>query len=928
MKIQRYFTEQGKNPYASIRFKFVSGNTYNTGNTDNFNKSIKVEYDSIEVPETWSEIACGVWVENYLLTNIPENTVAVEEDGLPSWLWRHQSTSKTVYTHEKSFQQVFNRLAGTLTYWGWKNRYFDKEEDASAFYDELRFMLANQIVAPHFNIGLNWAYGLDQSIENFSIHKGVSSNISHDFINLPPVSINNSKIVDFLNFKVSEKNKLEAARIGSKITHKYLNAVLKACQSIELSDSQKTNPEHNSVLKKAINEARAVFIDEDLIQQTILLAATTHQQFDVNFNSVSDDFAHQLPNDVLKPIALSNEFIRALEKNHNWLFNNDVDKSKNSLKSHDLMKQIAYTAWTCGDLDIQFINTIDEWRTSFQNEATNSTNSNTENSPIEKTATGSASINLIKFYENNNFNTSSFEHVAMLWTIALDISLSIESDSNGKAIVHRAIGLSMSNLAGLLSAMNLSYDSDSSQSIAAGIAALLTAKSYITSAEIAQKLGCFDDFKENRDNILRVIQNHKHAAFSEKKGFEGIAIVPGGLKEKSCPINGLINSARMRWNEAVALGEKYGYRNSQTTVVNTSKKIATLLDCHSVGIDPDFSKSQSLSVNAQIMMASAIQPFISGVIQQTISLPFDVSAEEYFNIYRMSWELGLKACTLKRSKASPASYTEEIDLKTRTADISQEIAAAKNSSEVSEKVIEKIIEKIVHQSNRRKLPNRRSGYTQKAVVGGHKMYLRTGNYFDGSLGEIFIDMHKEGASFRSLMHNFAMAISIGLQYGVPLEEFVEAFTYTRFDPSGTVEGNESIKTATSILDYIFRELAITYLGREDLSHVQPMMSSDTIGHTTDYSVLEEQKEQVKEHRVLLNHVGRTNSITVIGDGFDANRVSNVSSLKATQKKNLSLVAEKEHVYRSDACTECGNFTLIETESSLKCNTCGFVKSLT
>jgi ribonucleoside-diphosphate reductase alpha chain len=244
----------------------------------------------------------------------------------------------------------------------------------------------------------------------------------------------------------------------------------------------------------------------------------------------------------------------------------------------------------------------------------------------------------------------------------------------------------------------------------------------------------------------------------------------------------------------------------------------------------------------------------------------------------------------------------------------------KTSTEQSTAVIDTIVEKAIHQSNRRKLPNRRGGYTQKASVGGHKMYLRTGEYFDGSLGEIFIDMHKEGASFRSLMHNFAMAISIGLQYGVPLEEFVEAFTFTRFEPSGDVEGNDSVKTATSILDYIFRELAITYLGRDDLAHVKPTMSNDTIGNTSDYEVLNEQNAATSK----LTSTESEDTASV-----NANSVSQLALASSQKKKKLSIVVDKAEQarldgYQGEACTECGNFTLVLNGTTLTCETCGAV----
>jgi ribonucleoside-diphosphate reductase alpha chain len=247
-----------------------------------------------------------------------------------------------------------------------------------------------------------------------------------------------------------------------------------------------------------------------------------------------------------------------------------------------------------------------------------------------------------------------------------------------------------------------------------------------------------------------------------------------------------------------------------------------------------------LSVDSHIRMMAAAQPFISGAISKTINMPNNATVEDCKNAYALSWRLCLKANALYRdgSKLSQplASVVGEEEAEEAAEEIAAQPAAAKATT-VVERVVERIIER-VRAAERNRLPNRRKGYTQKAVVGGHKVYLRTGEYEDGRIGEIFIDMHKEGAAFRSLMNNFAIAVSIGLQYGVPLEEFVEAFTFTRFEPNGPVQGNDTIKNATSILDYVFRELAISYAGRDDLAHVAADdLAPDTMGKGSADSTL-------------------------------------------------------------------------------------------
>jgi ribonucleoside-diphosphate reductase alpha chain len=238
-----------------------------------------------------------------------------------------------------------------------------------------------------------------------------------------------------------------------------------------------------------------------------------------------------------------------------------------------------------------------------------------------------------------------------------------------------------------------------------------------------------------------------------------------------------------------------------------------------------------LSVDSHILMMAAAQPFISGAISKTINMPNDATVEDCKNAYMLSWRLALKANALYRdgSKLSqPLNASLIADEDDEDDEAVETLLAASQAARVPQ-VVEKIVEKIVAIHDREKLPSRRKGYTQKAIVGGHKVYLRTGEYEDGRLGEIFIDMHKEGAAFRAMMNNFAIAVSLGLQYGVPLDEYVEAFTFTRFEPAGMVMGNDRIKNATSLLDYVFRELAVSYLDRDDLAHVTADSSNTGLG---------------------------------------------------------------------------------------------------
>ncbi|HVV94400.1 MAG TPA: vitamin B12-dependent ribonucleotide reductase, partial [Hyphomicrobiales bacterium] len=377
-----------------------------------------------------------------------------------------------------------------------------------------------------------------------------------------------------------------------------------------------------------------------------------------------------------------------------------------------------------------------------------------------------------------------------------------------------------------------------------------------------------------------------------------------------------------------------------------------------------------LSVESHIRMMAAAQPFITGAISKTINMPNDATVEDCKAAYLLSWRLALKANALYRdgSKLSQplnAQLLADEDDDDEAVEALLEKPAAARAAAMAERVVEKIVERVVHERDREreKLPNRRKGYTQKAIVGGHKIYLKTGEYDDGRLGEIFLDMHKEGAAFRSLMNNFAIAISLGLQYGVPLDEYVEAFTFTRFEPAGLVQGNDVIKNATSILDYVFRELAISYLGRTDLAHVDPSeLAHDALGSgVTEGNRPAEAPSPVSRGltrgtrlQAIAGGSGGaspgTGNVTAFAAGRSAPRADAPAAATARKEEPAPATdaafdrlfaagtAEPEtdaraktaerraearlRGYEGEACSECGNFTMVRNGTCLKCDTCG------
>jgi ribonucleoside-diphosphate reductase alpha chain len=361
-----------------------------------------------------------------------------------------------------------------------------------------------------------------------------------------------------------------------------------------------------------------------------------------------------------------------------------------------------------------------------------------------------------------------------------------------------------------------------------------------------------------------------------------------------------------------------------------------------------------LSVNSHIYMMAAAQSFISGAISKTINMPNDATIEDCQKAYELSWSLGVKANALYRdgSKLSQPLASALVEDDDEAAETLESGNIHEKAVVLAEKIVEKVIVKEIIKSHREKMPQRRKGYTQKAIVGGHKVYLRTGEYEEGKLGEIFIDMHKEGAGFRAMMNNFAIAVSVGLQYGVPLEEFVDAFTFTKFEPAGMVQGNDSIKNATSILDYIFRELAVSYLDRTDLAHVKPEGATfDTIGRgeeegvrnvseisesaaTRSLEVLKQisstgyLRNRMPQELVLMQGGQSIGDVAVLDAGTAAIAQSVTASMSSTTAVSSGAVGIDARVkakmqgYEGEACGECGNYTLVRNGTCMKCNTCG------
>ncbi len=713
-----------------------------------------------------------------------------------------------------------------------------------------------------------------------------------------------------------------------------------------------------------------------------------------------------------------------------------------------------------------------------------------------------ASVNLVKFLnDDGNFDAKRLAEGSRIWTTTLEISVTM-GQMPSKSIAeknhgYRTLGLGYANLGTLLMRMGLPYDSEEGFGWCAAINALITGMAYRTSGEMAQQLGPFARFEANREPMLRVIRNHRRAAYAATEEYEGLTVKPV-THAPTLFTQATWALARKIWDEALSIGEVAGYRNAQVTVTAPTGTIGLVMDCDTTGIEPDFAlvkfkklagggyfkivnqsvdaalhklgysqeqidaietyakgtgtlceaphineatlrakgfdddatarieaalpgafelpfafnkfvlgeefcketlgltdeqlsdwnfsilrdglgfsaqqieeasahicgrmtvegapdlKDEHLAVFdcatpcgkygsryirplAHVDMMAAAQPFVSGAISKTINYPQTATIAEVKDAYRYAWERMIKAVALYRdgsklSQPLAASYDFGGDTGEEEAAVQQQPFA--QPLQIAEKIVYRYIAK------RRSMPQRRSGYTQKATIAGHKVYLRTGEYEGGQLGEIFIDMHKEGAAFRSLMNNFAIAISLGLQHGVPLEEFVEAFTFTRFEPNGPVVGHDHIKMSTSILDYIFRELAVSYLGRYDLAHVQPSMQMDAMGPEAaeEYVAEEEGGTNVRSvavaeklHPVSSHlHPGQSAPASQpVAETIDASTPPpstphgrNGGTATLTLSRTEAINASKAKGYTGNACSECGQLTMVRNGACEKCDSCG------
>ncbi|MCF6269215.1 MAG: vitamin B12-dependent ribonucleotide reductase [Melioribacteraceae bacterium] len=703
MKIKRRFTNPKVSPFDLMEF------VTRTSEIKNPNGSVVFKMDDVEIPKGWSQVATDIIAQKYFRkAGVPRLTKKLHEKGVPKWLQPSVPDierlaalpEKERFSAENDSRQVFHRLAGTWTYWGWKANYFDSEEDAKAFYDEHIFMLANQMAAPNspqwFNTGLHWAYGINgpaqghsyvdfktgkltqsadaythpqphacfiQSVNDdlvneggimdlwtrearlFKYGSGTGTNFSNVRGSEEPLSgggkssglmsflkigdkaagaiksggttrraakmvtldIDHPDIEEYINWKVVEEQKVASMVTGSHLNNIHLNNIMSACFK-EHPENDRFSKSANKHLRKAVIEARRVRISENYIERAIQLAQAGFKSIEFptyDTDWTSEAYATVSGQNSNNSIRVTNEFMNAVVNDTDWDLVARVEKKKakvenrkpeamKTLRANDLWNDIGYAAWSSADPGLQYHTTINEWHTCIESGEIRASNPCSEYMFLDDTACNLASLNLVKFYddEKEEFLINNFRHASHLWTVVLEISVMMAQYPSKEVAQNsydfRTLGLGYANIGSLLMRQGIPYDSKEAGSITGAITAIMHMTAYSSSALMAKELGTFAMHEKNKDNMIRVVRNHQRAAYNvPREEYEGLTIFPKGINPKYCPSD-LLKAAREDADRAVELGKKYGFRNAQVTVLAPTGTIGLVMDCDTTGIEPDF----------------------------------------------------------------------------------------------------------------------------------------------------------------------------------------------------------------------------------------------------------------------------------------------------------------------------------------------------
>lgn len=816
LELERYFSRAGADPYNEVEWEYRSASISGEGGEKVF------EQKDVEVPRAWSQLATNVVVSKYFRG--PLNSPA----------------------RERSVRQLIGRVSSTLTRWGIEGGYFASEGDSQVFHDDLVHLLVNQKLAFNspvwFNLGAEahpqcsacFINSVEDNMESilklaatearlFKGGSGTGSNLSTIRSAREPLSGGGtaSGPVSFMRGYDSFAGVIKS---GGKTRRAAKMVILDVA-----------HPDIVDFIKCKADEEKKAW-------------ALIEAGYDGSFNVPGGAYDSVYFQNANHSVRVTDDFMHAVEKDGVW-YTRAVTSGQvvDQLKAKDIWKEICDAAWVCGDPGLQFDTTINHWHPCPNTARINASNPCSEYMFLDDSACNLASLNLMKFRRpDGEFDVAAFTRACEISILAQEIivdSSSYPTPAIGKnSHDYRPLGLGYANLGALLMARGLPYDSDAGRAYAGAITALMTGTAYRMSSRIASKLGPFAGYERNRSPFLRVMGQHRAAV--------------DAIDSKRVPTD-LLSAARKVWDDVLALGEKHGFRNAQTTVLAPTGTIGFMMDCDTTGIEPDialvkykklvgggvmkivnqtvpealthlgYSEAERAAIieyidqegtiegapalkdvhlpvfdcafrpangtrtihyMGHIRMMGAAQPFLSGAISKTVNLPGDATPAELGEAYMASWKMGLKAVAVYRDGCK------------RTQPL--------NTSLKKEKVE---AAPALQRTERRRLADERRAITHKFSIAGHDGYITAGTYDDGTLGEIFLLMSKEGSVVSGLMDSFATAVSLALQYGVPLQVLVDKFIHTRFEPSGFTH-NPDIPIAKSLVDYIFRWLALKFQG--------------------------------------------------------------------------------------------------------------------
>lgn len=837
LTFERHYTRDGQK--AEDKF------TFSTRDVELHDTSGKLIFSmkNVEVPVNWSDNATRILAQKYF-----------RKSGVPGT------------GHETSLKQVVNRMVDTWVNWGQRYGYFASNDDAEAFREEVKYTLYDQRAAPNspqwFNTGLYHAYGIegpaqghwyvdpetntltesDSAYRRGQPHACFILSVDDDLVNeggIMDLWKNEARIFKYgsgtgTNFSsIRAKNELLSGGGQSSGLMSFLAVGDRAAGAIKSGGTTRRaakmvvlDDDHPEILEfirwKAAEERKA---------KALMQAGYDAHYEGEAYLTVSGQNSNN-------SVSVSNAFLQSVERGLKWRLHNRTDDSLAAeIEAKELWNELCHAAWECADPGVQFRDTMNDWNTCPAGGKIRATNPCSEYVFLDNTACNLASINLLKFYDRDldGFDMYNYLKAVRLWTVVLDISVQMAHYPTPQVATqswnYRTLGLGYTNLGALLMRMHLPYNSGSGRKLCSDVTAGLHFRALNTSAELAEHLGAFPGYEANagpfREAIKMHIQSYKDITWTNRSVMREIE---------------QLTEART----------SSGFRNAQVSCIAPTGTISLLMDCDTTGIEPMFSlvsnktlagggtmqiksttvddvldeiledatevrekinttgsvqdcdalapsqkslfeTANDLPWEAHVDMMAAAQPFLSGAISKTINLPQEATVQDVSDCYMYAWKKGLKAVAIYRNFCKASQPLNSV----QTNEDAPGAAPATNRGQR------------VH------LPQTRNGTTTKINFGGHTLFLRTGNYEDGQLGEIFIDMHKEGTTLRSMLNCYAIAVSIGLQYGVPLEEFVEKFTFTRFEPYGFTD-HPNVRAASSIPDLIFRLLGFQYLDRRDL----------------------------------------------------------------------------------------------------------------